>query len=116
MRTEKISVYLQIVDDIKRRVELGLLAADEKLPSCRELAIKLGINPNTVQRAYATLEEEGFIYTVPKKGVYVSPDDKKSYLEQVAKQKLTELKSAGISRERISALIEEIYAEGEKND
>ena len=116
MRTEKISVYLQIVNDIKRKVELGLLAADEKLPSCRELAIKLGINPNTVQRAYTALEDEGFIYTVPKKGVYVSHSDKKIYLEQIAREKLTELKCAGLSRKQINLLLEEIYGGVDKND
>ena len=109
MRTAKQSVYIQIKEDVKRKIELGLLRADERLPSCRELAMKLGINPNTVQRAYTELEEEGYIYTLPKKGVYVCATDKGNRTEQIAKEKLTELKNAGITREQLECLIDEIY-------
>lgn len=109
MRTVKQSVYIQIIDDVKRKIELGLLQEGERLPSCRELALKLGINPNTVQRAYTELEEQGYIYTLPKKGVYVSPSDKKNYAERIAKEKLEELKSAGITREQLERMIDEIY-------
>ena len=52
MRTAKQSVYAIIVDDVKKKIKLGLLKEGEKLPSCRELALKTGVNPNTVQRAY----------------------------------------------------------------
>ena len=109
MRTVKQSVYIQITDDVKRKIELGLLKEGERLPSCRELALKMGINPNTVQRAYTELENEGYIYTLPKKGVYVSPRDKKTYLGQIAKEKLTELKNAGITRGQLESMIDEIY-------
>ena len=55
MGTGKLSVYLQIVEDIKRKIEIGLMREGDRLSSCREFALKLGINPNTVQRAYSTL-------------------------------------------------------------
>lgn len=111
MRTAKTSVYLQIVDDVKRKIGLGLLREGEKLPSCRELALSLGINPNTVQRAYATLEEQGYIISQPKKGVYVSAGRKENRAEELAKEKLAELKEAGLSQEKMHALIDEIYGE-----
>lgn len=109
MRTIKQSVYIRITDDVKRKIELGLIKEGERLPSCRELALKMGINPNTVQRAYTELEEQGYIYTLPKKGVYVSPRDNKPYLEQIAKEKLEEMKNAGLDREKLLSLIDEIY-------
>ena len=67
MQTEKTSVYLKIVNDFKRKIDLGLYGEGEQLPSCRDLAFKMGINPNTVQRAYTVLEEGGFIFTQPKR-------------------------------------------------
>lgn len=108
METTKKSVYLKIVDDIKRKVMLGMVAKGERLPSCRELALELGINPNTVQRAYATLEEEGMIYTIPKKGVYVS-GERSDDVKKVAAEKIAELKAAGLSREDMEKILTEVY-------
>lgn len=109
MKNSKQSVYLQIVTDVKRQVELGLLKEKDKLPSCRETAIKMGINPNTVQRAYATLEEDGYIYTIPKKGVYVCAVNKTDSIESAVRDKIDELKRAGIPFELLKRIIEEIY-------
>lgn len=108
METNKTSVYLKIVDDVKRRVALGLLAKDERLPSCREFALELGINPNTVQRAYSTLEDEGVIYTIPKKGVYVS-GDKGGDVRTIAAEKIAELKAAGLTLEDAEKILKEVY-------
>ena len=62
--------YEQIKDNYKRLILSGGIAAGDKLPSVRELASQLAINPNTIQRAYRELESEGFIYTVPGKGSF----------------------------------------------
>ena len=58
-------IYGQIKDGLRRLIVTGALAAGEKLPSVRSLATDLAINPNTIQRAYAELAREGFIYSVP---------------------------------------------------
>ena len=63
-------IYEQIKDNYKRLILSGGIAAGDKLPSVRELASQLAINPNTIQRAYCELESEGFIYTVPGKGSF----------------------------------------------
>ena len=68
----KSSIHEQIRDQILRYIKLGVLKADDKLPSVRQLAVELGINPNTVQKAYQELENQGYIYTLPKKGAFVS--------------------------------------------
>ena len=67
----KNKIYEQLVNEYKRFIELGIIKKDEKMPSCRTLAKELGINPNTVVRAYEVLEQHGYIVTLPKKGAYV---------------------------------------------
>lgn len=69
--TGKRSVYLEIAEEYKRFIRLGVLSDGDKLPSVRALAVELGINPNTVERAYTLLESEGYIRTIVKKGAYV---------------------------------------------
>ena len=64
--------YQQIKDNIRYLVISRAVNTNEKLPSVRELAASLAINPNTIQRAYRELENEGYIYTVPGKGSFVS--------------------------------------------
>ncbi len=112
MQTEKTSVYLKIVNDFKRKIDLGLYGEGEQLPSCRDLAFKMGINPNTVQRAYTVLEEDGFIFTQPKKGVYVAVRDKKRYADEIAREKLCELKNSGIDKKILIKIIDEIWGDG----
>ena len=65
-------IYEQIEDNLRKLMVSGVLAADEKLPSVREMAASLAINPNTIQRAYRELEAKGYIYSVPGKGSFVS--------------------------------------------
>jgi GntR family transcriptional regulator len=64
-------IYLQIVDQIKRSVAVALLKPEDPLPSVRQLALDLTINPNTVARAYLELEHQGFIYKRQGQGTYV---------------------------------------------
>lgn len=65
-------IYAQIIDSFKDQITAGILRSGDKLPSVRELAAELAINPNTIQRSYRTLESEGWIVTVPGKGCFVS--------------------------------------------
>ncbi len=65
-------IYQQIKDGFQRLMVSGILPPDEKLPSVRELASQLAINPNTIQRAYRELEAEGYLYTVPGKGAFAA--------------------------------------------
>lgn len=65
-------IYEQIKDGLRKLVISNSLSAHERLPSVRELAAKLAINPNTIQKAYRELESEGYIYTVVGKGTFVA--------------------------------------------
>lgn len=78
-------IYEQIKDGLKHLLVSGAVAADEKLPSVRELASKLAINPNTIQRAYKELENEGYIYSVSGKGTFAA---EKQDVVQIRKDEL----------------------------
>ena len=67
-------IYEQVKDGIRKLAYSGILGPDEKLPSVRELAMKLAINPNTISRAYKELEQEGFIYTVAGRGTFINQE------------------------------------------
>ena len=67
-------IYIQIKSGLKKLMITGAIAADEKLPSVRELAGTLAINPNTIQRAYRELEAEGYLYSVSGKGTFAAKD------------------------------------------
>ena len=66
-------IYSQIVDSFREQIIAGVLQEGEKLPSVRELAAELSINPNTIQRAYRELENGGWVATVQGKGCFVCP-------------------------------------------
>jgi len=68
-------IYEQLCARITELISTGVMQKDEKLPPVREVAKQLGVNPNTVQKAYHTLEQQGLIYSVPAKGSYVSSSD-----------------------------------------
>lgn len=68
-------IYEQIKDGFRKLVISGSLLADEKLPSVRELASSLAINPNTIQKAYRDLESEGYLYTIAGRGTFVAKQE-----------------------------------------
>ena len=104
-------LYQQVKDSLRRMMLTGLLEPDEKLPSVRSLATQLAINPNTIQRAYAELEAEGYIYSVAGRGSCVSARDGE-HLRRIAELTgrlvplLEELKSLGYTREQLLVLWE----------
>ena len=68
-------IYVQIMDGLRQQITSGVLRQGDKLPSVREMAGTLSINPNTIQRSYRQLEMEGWIATVPGKGCFVCGSD-----------------------------------------
>ena len=105
----KGNVYEQIVNEYKRFIQLEIIRNDEKLPSCRLLATELGVNPNTVAKAYSVLEEEGYIKVLPKKGVYVcyKATSNKDVLLEV-KEYISSIKDK-VSYEEVERIIKETY-------
>ena len=80
------AVYQQIIDQIKRDIALGRLTRDEKLPTVRQLAAQLAINPNTIAKAYRQLEQQGIITTKPGAGAFIANLD--SNLSRAVRKKI----------------------------
>ena len=104
-------IYTQIADGFRSQITADVLRPEEKLPSVRELAAELSINPNTIQRSYRQLEAEGWIATVPGKGCFVcglrsySDAEKQELLEAFDKAAAALLK-IGTGREELIARLE----------
>ena len=99
-------IYMQILDGFKEQIATGVLLPGDKLPSVRELAASLAINPNTIQRAYKLLEIDGWIATMPGKGCFVSRNQKALQQEidrwyAVLDEAAENLLSLGITTEQI---------------
>ena len=110
-------IYLQIKEGLCRLILTGVLAEGEKMPSVRELAGQLAINPNTIQRAYRELENEGFIYSMTGKGSFVAPLQEVDHSRRDAK--LAEFQSAamellqlGVTGAELMALLQKLEQEG----
>ena len=110
----KSNIFEEIIDQYKQYILLGLLQDGDRLPSCRNLAKDLGINPNTVSRAYTELEKQGFITNIPKKGVYVSFNVSKENRNEI-REAIINLFNKGISKNDLLNVIDEIYG-GDNDD
>ena len=111
---DKRPIYEQVVDKLERLIIGGGLEANYKMPSVRSLAMELSVNPNTIQRAYAQLEQDGYIYTVSGRGSFVAHECewRSGKLDEVTKE-LEELllraREAGLSKESAYEVFESVY-------
>jgi len=107
------ALYEQIYEEITRLILSKALKPDEKLPSVRELAAMVKINPNTIQRAYRSLEEDNYIYTIKGKGNFVkSSEELRDTHIKIAEDRLKEtikaLKNLGLNDNSIVESVKEI--------
>ncbi|MFA5031791.1 MAG: GntR family transcriptional regulator [bacterium] len=113
------AIYLQIMDRIKRAIIRGDWKRGEQVISVRDMAIKIGVNPNTVARAYAELEREGMLISKRGMGTFVTEDAKKIEEEkeklatQYAERFGKEIKEIGISVNVMTKLLNKIVKENE---
>lgn len=107
-------IYEQLVDNIKALVLTGVLERDEQLPSIRQLATDLAINPNTIQKAYAELERQGITYSLKGRGCFVASninvlrDDKCEQLYRELVNIINELQSLGASNAEILGYVQKV--------
>lgn len=105
-------VYEQLTEKIKELIVHNVLKSDEQLPSVRELALGLTVNPNTIQKAYRELERQGYIYSIPGKGSFVTPKEKidnsrrREELMEQLKKVIAELLYLGVPVEEIRETVE----------
>lgn len=113
-------IYLQIVERIKEQIIKEVLKPHEKLPTVRQLAMDVSINPNTIQRAYKELESLNFVYSVTGKGIFVADisdiksEEKVLKITKDLKKSISEAMFLGVSKERLIELINEVEKEDKK--
>jgi GntR family transcriptional regulator len=113
-------LYLQIMDEVRRAIVVGTLRAEDPLPSVRELAADLVVNPRTVSQAYHELEREGVVYVRRGQGTFVSPtaqrngEERRTLARRVAKRALLEARRDGLGVEELVTMIQQIAAEEEE--
>ena len=121
----KQDIYIEVADYYKKLIQSGVYAQFDKLPSVRSVADELGINPNTAAKAYALLEEHGYVQALPKKGAYVTYDAQNKVTQStqsaedfsqisdplwtICENTVTALKKSGITKEKLLEIIEEVY-------
>lgn len=115
-----VPLYEQLIQNVVRLTEAGVLKPDERLPSVRALATDLGINPNTVAKAYRELETRGYTYSVSGKGSFIRAQQA---AEPAAAAALRDFKAVcavahkrQLSKEQLLQIIDEVYEGGQDDD
>lgn len=104
-------IYAQLVEQIQRMIVTGVFPAGSRLPSVRELAVEAAVNPNTMQRALARLEEDGLLYTQRTSGRYVTEEmnrimqAKEAMAGELIRQFIENMEKLGYTREQAMELI-----------
>lgn len=116
-------IYTQIIEQIKLFIASGEYSAGDKLPSVREMAQEAGVNPNTMQRAFAELESEGLVFANRTSGRFITEDTdmvqnlKDELASEAVKAFLDSMKRIGYSKEKTIELIKKsIEEKGEANN
>ncbi len=113
----RVPIYDQIVESVMRLKAAGVLRAGDQLPSVRSTALRLGVNPNTVQKAYAILEQKGITVSAAGRGSFLADSNeaenelKKASLENL-KAALNRARAAGASREEVAEILDNIFGGG----
>ncbi len=116
---ERTPIYIQIMDLIKKRIGRGDLKSGDKLPSVREMAEELKVNPNTVQKAYQELEREGIIFTLRGMGSFITQDSekildlKKVMVREIIAKFLKDVRELNFSKDEILSLLDKYWKESE---
>jgi GntR family transcriptional regulator len=110
-------IYEQVTERFQELILKGVLEPDSQLPSVRNLAMELSINPNTIQRAYAELERRGFIYSVKGKGSFIAANDplieyKKQEIFNATLALVKQAKDIGITKDQFITKVTEGFEGG----
>lgn len=108
----KQDVYIEIAEKYKEYILNGIYKYGDKLPSVRYTALELGVNPNTVARAFSLLEEWGYINSISKKGAFVIYNGESTNGNEAVLKSVLDLKNSGITYDELLNALKEVY----KND
>ena len=117
----KLPFYEQFAERFRTLILRGILPADSQMPSVRSLAVDLSINPNTIQKAYSLLEQQGYIYSVKGRGNYVADvtalaEQKRQSLLKEAEQLIAYGRGIGITSAEYIEIIDRLYRKGDTDD
>ena len=111
----KIPIFEQLKKQILEFISIGILLPNDKLPSVRSLATDIGVNPNTVSKAYQELENQGYIYSVKGKGCFIADNQTDQLIKDDKlddfKGCVNEMKKHQITKDKLLEIIEEVYKE-----
>lgn len=118
----RIPVYEQLIKQVEDKILIELLKTGDKMPSVRSLSVNLGVNPNTIQKAYSELERRHITITVPGKGSFIS-EHAMEVISMKSRGKIEslqdivrELSLAGVSRDEVIEAVDEVYASDRKDE
>lgn len=115
----KQPLYEQLVEQLRRQLALGGIESGAAMPSVRQLAMELGVNPNTIQKAYRQMEAEGMILSIPGKGSFVNENltelmkHQREQQKSEARRAIHACRELGLSQAEITQIVEEEYKEGD---
>lgn len=110
----RVPIYEQIIAQLETHIRLGTFSPEEPLPSVRALSVSVGVNPNTLQKAYAEMERRGLCFSVPGSGRFVAREAQTLLMLRSQKRQeelgklLSELMDAGMSRNELHAFVDGI--------
>ena len=117
----RLPIYEQLYQSVTRMAALGVLEAEAQLPSVRTLAQELGVNPNTVQKAYHMLEHDGIIVSVPGKGSFLAKGDpavllRRKQILSALRSTIAEAAECGIEKSELYEITEACYQERRQSE
>ena len=103
---EKKPIFIQVKEFYEHLIDIGALKEGDEMPSVRAVALENNANPNTIQRAFSLMVEDGYLESIPKKGFYVLKKkvDKNAYIKSIVRKLLDE----GYTKEQIIKVVEEL--------
>ena len=107
----KVPIFEQLKKQILEFISIGILLPNDKLPSVRSLATDIGVNPNTVSKAYQELENQGYIYSVKGKGCFIADNQTDQLIKDDKLDDFKEMKKHQITKDKLLEIIEEVYKE-----
>ena len=112
---KEVPIFEQLKKQILEFISIGILLPNDKLPSVRSLATDIGVNPNTVSKAYQELENQGYIYSVKGKGCFIADNQTDQLIKDDKlddfKGCVNEMKKHQITKDKLLEIIEEVYKE-----
>lgn len=119
--TSREPIYEQLYDNVVRLISIGVLESKQQLPPVRQLALQLNVNPNTVSKAYKSLEQDGIIYSVVGKGSFVMDnitvvDSKKAEVLKNTSLSVTNAMKLGVKKSEIIDIVDSVYSKEMKQE